>query len=105
MTDRLFAVVVPLQERAAAVVAAGGIHRRVEPEVEHGPAALAHPTAGEPLHRVLARDRDEDDAVERLLPPREERIERPRLRHRARKAVEQEALRALRRAEPLLDES
>jgi len=72
--------------------------------MEHGAALLAHAPAGEALERGLARQGDQEDAAERLAAAREQRVERPRLRQRARKTVEEEAALAVGGVEALGDE-
>ncbi len=91
LADRLGLVVVALDQRGAVDVAAIGMLGRVEVDVVDA-ARLAHAATRKATHDLLVGNVDQQDRADLAPGLLQRRAEGICLRHRARKAVEQEAV-------------
>jgi hypothetical protein len=98
--DRLLAVVVALDERLAGDVVPALHLRRVEHHVVDAPGARVRPPARQTIHDLPVGDRDLDHRID-ADPGLAQRF---RLGESSREAVEQEAVGAVRLADPLSNE-
>ena len=96
--DRLGAIVLALNQLAAVVVVDAGDLRRIRERVVRAAVARIRPARREPLDQRGAISREEHRGVERRAPPREHRVERLRLRDRARETVHHETASGVARA-------
>src|SRR5579875_3488930 len=99
---RLWFVVLALVQLAAAEIASPWCTRRMGQGIEDvQPVVAADPAAGETLQQHLVWHVDVEGERHALSLRRQRFVERRRLRHRARKAIEQRSARGVRLGQPL----
>src|SRR5262249_36607617 len=99
------AIVVPLDQLRTALVALARHSRRLRLDVIDGAALRASAPARKPANELRVGDVKKHGAVDFATLLGQERVERLRLRERARKAVENEPWFAVRLARSLFDET